>query len=111
MKLKAGQNLGPYKIVAVLGTGGMGEVYRARDTRLERDVAIKVLPDTLGASPDAALRFEREARLLAQLNHANIATLYGFEQQDGQRFLVKVPVEDDSGRRIHVVTNWPSLLE
>ena len=65
MKLDVGQNLGPYEIVAVLGAGGMGEVYRARDTRLGRDVAIKVLPEALRANRDAFARFEREARAVA----------------------------------------------
>jgi len=79
MPLISGQSLGPYQIVAPLGAGGMGEVYRARDVRLDRVVAIKVLPEALAHDPERLLRFEREARLLALLNHPNIAAIYGFE--------------------------------
>jgi len=79
MPLEAGSKLGPYEIVEPIGKGGMGEVYRARDTKLERDVAIKVLPDELAADEERVARFEREAKLLASLNHPNIASIYGFE--------------------------------
>jgi len=79
MPLEAGQKLGPYEIVEPIGKGGMGEVYRARDAKLERDVAIKVLPDELAADEERVARFEREAKLLASLNHPNIASIYGFE--------------------------------
>jgi serine/threonine protein kinase len=79
MRLATGDRLGPYEIKSVLGTGGMGEVYRARDTKLHRDVAIKVLPDLFAANPEWLARFEREAKLLASLNHAHIAQIYGFE--------------------------------
>lgn len=75
----AGTRLGPYQIAASLGAGGMGEVYRAKDTKLGRDVAIKVLPEAFASDPDRLARFEREARLLASLNHPNIAHVYGFE--------------------------------
>jgi len=80
MPLTVGARLGPYEIIGVLGTGGMGEVYRARDTKLHRDVAIKVLPDALAGNPRRLLRFEREARALATLNHLNIAAVYGVEE-------------------------------
>jgi serine/threonine protein kinase len=80
MPLTAGARLGAYEILAKLGQGGMGEVYRARDTRLKRDVAIKVLPDAFARDPDRLTRFEREAELLATLNHPNIASVYGFEE-------------------------------
>ena len=80
MPLSAGDKLGPYEIVAPLGAGGMGEVYRARDTKLNRDVAIKVLPAALSADAQYMARFEREAQMLAALNHPNIATVYGIEQ-------------------------------
>jgi serine/threonine protein kinase len=79
MSLAPGTRLGPYQITARIGTGGMGEVYRARDTRLNRDVAIKVLPSELARDPDRLARFEREARVLASLNHPHIATIYGLE--------------------------------
>jgi serine/threonine-protein kinase len=72
-------NLGPYEIVGALGAGGMGEVYRARDTRLGREVAIKVLPETFAADTDRVARFQREAQVLASLNHSGIAAIYGLE--------------------------------
>src|SRR6516162_1813582 len=80
MALSAGFRLGVYEILAKLGEGGMGEVYRARDTRLKRDVAIKVLPDLFAHDPERLARFQREAELLATLNHPNIAGIYGFEE-------------------------------
>ena len=80
MSLTAGTKLGPYQILAPLGAGGMGEVYRARDTNLDRDVAIKVLPTALAQDPERLARFEREAKVLAALNHPNIAQIYGVEQ-------------------------------
>ena len=80
MALPAGTKLGPYQIVAPIGAGGMGEVYRARDTNLDRDVAIKVLPAALAQDPERLVRFEREAKVLAALNHPNIAQIYGIEQ-------------------------------
>src|SRR4029453_14838983 len=75
-----GARLGPYEIVSAVGAGGMGEVYRARDTRLGRDVAIKVLPESFANDPERLARFEREAQLLASLNHPNIATIHGLEE-------------------------------
>jgi serine/threonine protein kinase len=80
MPLSVGNKLGPYEIIAPLGKGGMGEVYRAKDTNLDREVAIKVLPNTLARDPDRLARFEREAKVLASLNHPNIATIYGLEE-------------------------------
>jgi serine/threonine protein kinase len=79
MSLKARDRLGPYEIVAPLGAGGMGEVYRARDTRLNRDVALRVLPESFAHDPERMTRFEREAHELASLNHPNIAMVNGFE--------------------------------
>ena len=79
MALAVGARLGPYEVIAQIGAGGMGEVYRARDTKLNRDVALKVLPDTFAADPDRLARFRREAQVLASLNHPNIAAIYGFE--------------------------------
>src|SRR5260370_7826877 len=79
MALTAGRKLGPYEIVAPLGAGGMGEVYRARDSKLGRDVALKILPALFTADPDRVARFEREARLLASLNHPHIWPTYPFQ--------------------------------
>jgi eukaryotic-like serine/threonine-protein kinase len=83
-----GQRLRSYEILSLIGVGGMGEVYRARDTTLGREVALKLLPPELSADPERLSRLDREARLLASLNHPRIATLYGLEQSDGKRFLV-----------------------
>jgi Tol biopolymer transport system component len=85
--------LGPYEILSRLGTGGMGVVYRARDSRLDRDVAIKVLPDVMANDPERIARFRREARVAASLNHPNIAAVYGFEDEGGAHFLVMELVE------------------
>jgi Tol biopolymer transport system component len=93
MALLAGTRLGPYEIIASLGTGGMGEVYRARDTKLKRDVALKVLPDTFARDTNRLARFRREAELLATLNHSNIAAIYGLEESDGVQALVLELVE------------------
>ncbi|HQZ18662.1 MAG TPA: protein kinase, partial [Vicinamibacteria bacterium] len=79
MTLTSGVRLGSFEITTAIGSGGMGEVYRAKDTKLGRDVAIKVLPAALAQDPERLARFEREARVLASLNHPNIAHLYGFE--------------------------------
>src|SRR5436309_13228486 len=79
MTIAPGTTLGPYEIGTTLGAGGMGEVYRARDTRLGRDVAIKILPREFTSHPDRLARFEREARVLASLNHPHIAAIYGIE--------------------------------
>ena len=87
MTLSPGTRLGPYQIAAPLGAGGMGEVYCARDTRLGRDIAVKVLPDDVASSPDRLARLEREARAVAKLNHPNIVTLHSIEEVDGTRFI------------------------
>ena len=86
--LKLGAKLGPYEILGPLGAGGMGEVYQAHDTKLGRDVAIKVLPEAFAHDADRLSRFQREAKMLASLNHPNIATIYGLEQSDGTSYLV-----------------------
>ena len=96
MSLSPGHKLAHYEIVAPIGKGGMGEVYRARDSKLGRNVAIKVLPEEFSRDQERLQRFEREARLLAQLNHTNIATLYGLEDSDSQRFLVMELVEGET---------------
>jgi eukaryotic-like serine/threonine-protein kinase len=82
MPLTPGTRLGQYEILAAIGAGGKGDIYRARDSRLNRDVAIKVLADLSAADPDRVARFEREAQTLASLNHPNIATIHGFEESD-----------------------------
>jgi eukaryotic-like serine/threonine-protein kinase len=93
MRLTPGTRLGPYEITGTLGAGGMGEVYRAHDARLGRDVAIKILPAAVAGDPERMARFEREARLLASLQHPNIAAIYGLEEDAGQRFIVMECVE------------------
>ncbi len=93
MTLTQGIRLGPYEILAPLGAGGMGEVYRARDTNLQREVAIKVLPGTVASDPDRLARFQREAEVLAALNHPNIAHIFGLETTDGIIALVMELVE------------------
>jgi serine/threonine-protein kinase len=95
MSLSVGIRLGPYEILSLLGAGGMGEVYRAKDTSLSRDVAIKVLPVEVGADPERLARFKREAQLLAALNHPNIAAIYGLDQANGKPFLVLELVEGE----------------
>ena len=93
MPLQPGRRLGPYEVVAAIGAGGMGEVYRAHDTKLHRDVALKILPDAFAADPDRLARFEREAQVLASLNHPNIAGIYGLEDADGVKALALELVE------------------
>ena len=92
----SGHTLGVYQLQALLGAGGMGEVYRARDTKLGRDVAIKILPRAVTGDPDRLARFEREARMLAALNHANICAIYGLEEADGLRFLILELVDGET---------------
>ena len=96
MKLAAGVSLGPYVITGPLGKGGMGEVWRARDSRLAREVAIKALPAEFASDPGRLARFEREAKVLASLNHANIASIYGVEEAAQQQFLVLELVEGET---------------
>jgi len=96
MTLSIGNRLGRYEILGTLGVGGMGEVYRAKDTELDRDVAVKVLLEIVAQDPGRIARFEREARLLASLSHQNIATLHGIEEHEGQRFLVMELAEGDT---------------
>src|SRR5262245_31439304 len=96
MTLRSGTRLGTYEILGALGAGGMGEVYRAKDLRLGREVALKVLPADVASNPDRLARFEREARTVAGLNHPNIVTLHSFEDEDGIRFLTMELVEGRS---------------
>ncbi len=101
MSLPPGTRVGPYQVVSPLGKGGMGEVYRARDTELDRDVALKVLPSSVAADPDRLMRFEREAKTLAALNHPHIAHIFGVAQADGVRTLAMELVEgEDLSQRI-----------
>ena len=93
MPLESGTTLGVYRVLAKIGEGGMGQVYRARDTKLDRNVALKVLPDAFATDPDRLARFRREAQLLASLNHPNIAQIHGIEEADGVRALVLELVE------------------
>ena len=88
MTLAPGSTLGPYAILAELGHGGMGVVYTAQDPRLKRQVAIKVLPESVAADAERFARFQREAEVLASLNHPNIAAIYGIEEAEGTRALV-----------------------
>ena len=87
MALSPGTRLGAYEIVGLIGAGGMGEVYRARDTRLDRHVALKVLPEAFASDPERTARFQREAKVLASLNHPHIAALFGLEEHDGRHLL------------------------
>src|SRR5438132_10779529 len=96
MTITPGTQLGPYEIIAPLGAGGMGEVYRARDTRLDRIVAIKVLPDDLASNTELRQRFEREARAVSSLNHTHICTLHDVGHQDGVDYLVMELIEGES---------------
>jgi eukaryotic-like serine/threonine-protein kinase len=100
MPLGAGTRLGPYEIQAPLGAGGMGEVYRAQDTRLRRTVAIKILPASLAAAPEFRERFEREARTISQLTHPNICALYDVGSDGGVEFLVMEYLEGEDDRTL-----------
>src|SRR5215831_10013645 len=101
MSLPAGTKLGPFEITAAIGAGGMGEVYRARDTRLERTVAIKILPSHLSSDPEARQRFDREARTISSLSHPNICHLYDIGTQDGINYLVMEYLEGETlGERL-----------
>jgi serine/threonine protein kinase len=99
MALVPGTKLGPYEIIAPLGAGGMGEVYRARDLRLGRDVAVKVLPSHLCSDPDLKARFEREARTISALQHPHICTLHDIGHQDNVDFLVMEFLEGETLQR------------
>ncbi len=96
MAILPGRRLGPYEILSAIGAGGMGEVYQAHDTKLGRDVAIKVLPEAFADDPERLARFQREAKMLAALNHPNIATIFGLEHSDGTHYLVMELVPGDT---------------
>src|SRR3989454_6764019 len=96
MAVTIGTQLGSHEITALLGRGGMGEVYRARDTKLKREVAIKILPEEFWRDPDRVSRFQREAEVLASLNHPNIGAIYDLEEAGGSRYLVLELVEGET---------------
>ena len=96
MTVSVGTKLGPYEVTAAAGAGGMGEVYKAQDSRLNRTVAIKVLPHHVAENPDLRQRFEREARAISSLNHPNICTLYDVGRQDNTDFLVMEYIEGET---------------
>ena len=96
LMLGAGTRVGPYEVISSLGAGGMGEVYRAHDAKLGRDIALKVLPETVANDADRIARFEREARALAALNHSRISTLYGMEEFGGRHLLIMELVKGET---------------
>src|SRR5580765_6603488 len=98
MPIAPGSRLGPYEVVAQIGAGGMGEVYRARDARLSRDVAIKVLPASFSADADRLRRFEQEAKAAGVLNHPNVTAVYDIGQQDGAPYVVQELLEGETLR-------------
>ena len=106
MPLAAGTRLGPYEVIAPLGAGGMGEVYRARDRRLERDVAVKVLPDHLAENPQALARFVRETKTLAAISHPNLLAIFDTGDADGIRYAVTELLEGETLRAI--ISRGPS---
>jgi len=123
MALAAGTRLGPYEVLGLIGAGGMGEVYKARDARLDRTVAIKVLPHELASDPERRARFEREARTISTLSHPHICTRHDVGEQDGQAYLVmeflegetlalrpkrgRVPLKDRFRSAVTNTSNWP----
>src|SRR5437588_5390392 len=113
MSLSTGSRLGSYEIVSPLGAGGMGEVYRARDARLGREVAIKVLPSAMASDPDRRSRFEQEARSASALNHPNILTIYDIGSVDGTLYIAMELIEGRTVRELIVAEPLPTkrLLE
>src|SRR6266571_5080472 len=110
MPIRTGTQLSSYKVLARIGAGGMGEVYEAHDTKLGRNVAIKVLPETFAEDADRLARFQREAKMLAALNHPNIATIHGLEQSNGAHYLVMELVAGETLRQ-RVANEGPLRLE
>ena len=96
MPLAAGTRLGVFEILSPIGKGGMGEVYRAKDTKLDREVAVKILPEEMAKRPEWMARFEREAKLLAALDHPHIAAIHGLHEEDGQHFLIMELVDGET---------------
>ncbi len=111
MALHVGSRLGHYEVTAKIGEGGMGEVYRARDTKLDRGVALKVMPQAFTDDPGRLARFEREAKVLASLNHPNIGRIYGLEEAEGTKALVLELIEGrdqrDRGRPVFPLCPTP----
>src|SRR5436190_2544695 len=112
MPLTAGTRLGPYEVIGPLGAGGMGEVYRARDSRLGREVAIKVLPEHLSANPEIRARFEREAKTVSSLNHPNICVLFDVGREGETDYLVMELIEGETlaARLVRGAMGAPELL-
>src|SRR5258708_26137565 len=108
MPLSIGTQLGSHEITGLLGKGGMGEVYRARDTKLKREVAIKILPEEFSRDADRVSRFQREAEVLASLNHANIAAIHDVQEANGTRFLIMELVEGET--LAERIARWPLPL-
>ena len=113
MPLEIGTTLGVYEVTAAIGAGGMGEVYKARDTKLDRDVALKILPDAFASDPERLARFQREAKVLASLNHPNIAAIYGLEEAGESPALVLEYVEGPTLQELigRAVKNAPMPLD
>lgn len=105
--------MGPYTVVGAIGAGGMGEVYRARDTRLDRDVAVKILPERLFKSPDALKRFQREAKTLAALSHPNILSIFDIGEHEGASFVVMEFLEGETLRQriTGSLVSWEKAIE
>jgi serine/threonine protein kinase len=110
MPIAPGTRLGPYEVVAALAAGGMGEIYRARDSRLARDVAVKVLPENLATNPDARARFEREARAVAALSHANILAIHDIGDHGGLAYAVMELLEGETLRE-RLARHYPTWNE
>src|SRR2546423_1061899 len=113
MPLSAGTHLGPYEVLAPIGAGGMGEVYRARDPRLDREVAIKVLPERLAKDPQALRRFESEAKAVAALSHPNILAIHDFGNDEGVCYAVTELLEGETlhSRLRRSALPWPKVVE
>src|SRR5260370_29260943 len=113
MPLSAGTRLGPYEILVPLGAGGMGEVYRARDPRLNREVAIKVLPERLARDPQALARFQREAKAVAALSHPNILAIHDFDSEGGITYAVMELLEGETlrSRLSRSALGWRKAVE
>src|SRR5258706_12261812 len=111
MPIQSGTKLGPYEVLSPLGAGGMGEVYKARDTRLEREVAIKVLPSNLSSSADFKARFDREAKAISSLQHAHICVLYDVGSQNGVDYLVMDLREGETWAHRFLRTHFTSERE